>query len=95
MRRTALVLCLCALLAGCQQANYNGSCTIHQVDGRVAKVVVELPRPANRDRSIFEVENREQMDKLISGLESLVLDLKAARDKMPVQEPKPGNTQQK
>lgn len=87
MRRIAFVLCLCALLTGCQQATYNGTCTVQKSDGKVTKVTVELPRPANRDRSIFQVENRQDMDKLITGLESLVLDLKAARDQMPVVEP--------
>lgn len=94
MRRIAFVLCcLCCLLAGCQQATYNGTCTIKKADGKATKVTVELPRPANRDRSIFQVENRQDMDKLINGLESLLLDLKSARDQMPVQEP-PATKQQ-
>lgn len=89
MRRIALAFCLCVLLAGCQKATYNGTCTIEKADGKVTKVTVELPRPQNGDRSRFQVENRDEMDKLINGLESLVLDLKAARDQMPVVEPKP------
>ena len=87
------MLCLCVLLAGCQQATYNGICTVEQVDGKVTNVKVELPRPANSDRNAFQVKSREDMDKLIAGLESLVLDLKAARDRMPVTEPKPPKEQ--
>lgn len=97
MRRIAALALTAALFAvtGCkQQDNYYGTCTIEKVDGRVTTVKIGLPNNHGNTSTTFEVKDRESLDKLITGLESLVLDLKVARDQMKVVEPPPVPTKQ-
>ena len=90
MRRIATIALTAAMLAlsGCKQPdNYFGTCTIEKVDGRVTTVKIGLPNNHGSTSTTFEVKDRESLDKLIAGLDSLVLDLKIARDQMKVVEP--------
>lgn len=90
MRRIAAVACL-LVLCGCNanKQPYYGKCTIEKVDGKVVSVKVSMPNRHGTDQNAsFEMSDRADMDKLITGLESLLLDLKMARDSMPVVEPK-------
>lgn len=85
MRWIALML---LVITGCEApSNYSGSTKIEQTDGRTTRVSIVLPRPKGQTSNSFHIEKREEMDKLIGGLESLLLDLKQIRDRMPVIEP--------
>jgi hypothetical protein len=85
MRRIALLLCL---LVGCDKPDFGGRCTIEKSDGVVTSVKVNMPHHPSGRHFEFTCTKRKEMDKLIDGLESLILDLKAARDRMPVIEQK-------
>jgi hypothetical protein len=89
--RRILVLVICISLFGCDKKQpYTGKCTIEKVDGQVTSVKVVLPNKSGADQTAtFDMSTREDMTKLINGLESLLLDLKQARDQMPVVEPPP------
>jgi hypothetical protein len=73
---------------GCDKPSYNGICEITKKDGKVTSMVVTLPRSGQTDVTIIVINNREDADKLVEGLESLALDVKLARDQMAVEEPK-------
>ena len=86
------ILFLCAvfvfILVGCDKPNYNGICDISKKDGKVTSMVVTLPSNGRVDVTRIVINNREDADKLVEGLESLALDVKLARDQMAVEEPK-------
>lgn len=91
MRRIAtLILALALVTCGCQQQPpFYGKCTIEKIDGKVVSVKLMMPnKHGNQQQAEFNCTTREEMDKLIEGLEGIVLDLKVARDQMPVIEPK-------
>ncbi len=74
------------LLAGCLDPNYNGKCTTIKENGKVTSIEVNFPSRAGVGDKLI-IRNREEAEKFISGLENIVLDLKAARDQMTIVEP--------
>lgn len=94
MRRIAVGLfaafAVCAMLTGCPSSQpYYGKVTIEKVDGKVTSVKVVLPNKVGNREANFTLQSREELDTMIGGLESLLLDLKSARDQMQVKEPPP------
>lgn len=89
MNRLWIFLVL-VLFTGCDLDSDNnfkkGSCTVVKVDGKVTHVKVTLPRHRFQGNDEFDVKDRTEMDSLIEFLESSVLDLKEARDQMPIVE---------
>ncbi len=85
---TSMIVGMC--LSGCSPAPvYYGKSTVERIDGKVTSVKVVLPRVGGEQMSAtYQLSDRESLDKLIQGLDSLLLDLKMARDQMPVIEPK-------
>jgi hypothetical protein len=89
--KTNIILILCIVFVavnGCDKPSYNGICDITKKDGKVTSMVVTLPRSGQTDVTRIVINNREDADKLVEGLESLALDVKMARDQMAVEEPK-------
>jgi hypothetical protein len=88
MRRIAfLVLIVGLCVGGCTQNGYVAKSTVEKVDGRVVSVKVALPNHGHQTEATYTISDRADMDRLIAGLEILVVELKSARDQMPVQEP--------
>lgn len=88
--KTILFLCgvFVVILVGCDKPSYNGVCDITKKDGKVTSMVVTLPYNGRIEVTRIVINNREDADKLVEGLESLALDVKLARDQMAVEEPK-------
>jgi hypothetical protein len=95
MRRIALVAFAALVLVGITGCSkrpvFFGKCVIEKVDGKVTSVKVVLPSNDNNNEvsTTYKMSDRESMNHLIQGLESLLLDLKIARDQMAVVEPPP------
>lgn len=92
MRRAMMLFCVLAGLfgsTGCKYEPFYGRCTIEKVNGKVISVKVILPNKGGNANAVFECNNRDEMDKIINSLDSILLDLKAAREQMPVVEPPP------
>ena len=91
MKRFLLAAAIClVLLTGCNtRKQYHGKCTIEKVDGVVTRVKVYWPERAGQREADFTLENKEDLDKLIFGLDSVLQDLKLARDQMKNVEPPP------
>jgi hypothetical protein len=89
MRRIAIALLICLGLTGCptQTSLYSGKCTIEKVDGVVTEVKVYIPARAGQRDATFRLNKREDLDELIASFESILYDLKLARDQMKVHEP--------
>lgn len=73
----AAILVMC----GCGQPTFDGSIKVTRYDGKIRSIEVTLPTHGNKT-----VRNRTDADLLISQLEGLASDLKAARDQMPEEE---------
>jgi hypothetical protein len=71
----ALVLCL----AGCAQQNYSGDVKVQSTNGSVTSVEVRFPGAANP----HTVRTKEEADRLIAQVESMLTALKSARDQIP------------
>lgn len=83
-----LVLTILAAAApGCSEPDYSGKCVIEKLEGKVVKVNLNFPSRTNSEIAEFEVTDRKTMDRLIENVESLLLDMKEARDQMAVIEP--------
>ncbi len=81
------------LLSGCklpvvEKPKFIGACTIEKADGRVTAVSIEMKNDMNSSIT-FNINDREAIDQMIVGMESLLLDIKATRDQMIVKEPEP------
>jgi len=78
-------LILLALCCGCQERKgFELKCTTEKIDGVVTSVKVTIPNNRSSEQANFYISSREDMDKLISSLESLLNDLKQTREQMPI-----------
>lgn len=91
MKQFLLVAAFCLVfLTGCStRREYQGKCTIEKVDGVVTRVKVYWPLRAGQRDADFTLESKEDLDKLILGLDSVLQDLKLARAQMKNVEPPP------
>lgn len=91
MRRIAAgFIVACLLCVGCSERPFYGKTTIEKVDGKVVSVRVVLPSGNGDKRETrYDINSRDDMDKLINAMEALLGDLKSARDQMQVVEPPP------
>lgn len=80
-----LVAFLFVLFCGCQNKKvFDSKCTTEKIDGVVTSVKVIIPNNRTTEQANFYISSREDMDKLISSLESLLNDLKQTREQMPI-----------
>lgn len=77
------------LLSGCKESgpkpppprkSYSGGVTVNITDGKIVSVVATLPSGGN-------FTDRQEAEDFIVHLESILKDLKAAQDQMPILEP--------
>lgn len=62
--------------------------TTHKVDGKVVKIEVTLPRRrSSQSRHEVEFTSREDVERYIAEIESMLIDLKEAQEQMVVHEP--------
>jgi hypothetical protein len=84
---------LSLFLSGCEVGHrnpYEGSVTVvTRTGGHVFTMDVFFPpnNHSENNKDSFRITKRGQADKLIEGLQSMVMDLKSARDEMAVEEP--------
>ena len=79
------------LSTGCAtKEEFHGKCTTEKVDGKVVSVKVTFPKEngGSEMSATYKISDRQAMDNLIASLDSILIDLKAARDQMPIVEPK-------
>lgn len=84
-----IVLAFLVCVFGCDNGplRYNGQCRVEKLNGKVSEVEITVKNANTGDRVVFRGRNRDDMDDLITGLESLLEDAKLARDEMDVVEP--------
>lgn len=94
MRWIAIFLLLC--LVGCipknsQVSNYKGIVTVTKVNGEVALVEMRFPeynyRQTDNSPWVLQVRERNDLDKVITNVEAMIVELKEAREQMKVVEP--------
>lgn len=85
-RRPYALFLSVGLLAGCEmplpQQHYEGHVKVRTVNGAIQDIEVKVPT----SEGTTTVHNRRDADALITEMESLITDLKAARDLFPVHE---------
>ena len=83
MKRTLMFAALTVVACiGCEPTvNFYGSVKVNRLNGEPTSVEVRFPET-------ITVSSRENMDRLVAQVDSLLGDLKAARDQFPVDEPK-------
>lgn len=74
------VLLICVGACNTPKQEFTGSLKIYKTNGQVTRI--EFNPPNN-----FIINNREDVDSVIAEMESLLVDLKYARDSMTVVEP--------
>lgn len=77
------VLMVC--LGGCDEPipqDFSGSVVVNRVNGNVISIDITLPTSSGS----LEVTGRDNADRLIRQIESILVDLKSARDQFPVKE---------
>jgi hypothetical protein len=74
------VIALVLSAAGCGvQQNYSGDVKVQSTNGTVTSVEVRFPGATNS----HTVRNKEEADRLIAQVESMLTALKSARDQIP------------
>lgn len=70
------------ILGGCNgiPQDFYGSVEVKRTNGQISTIDVHLPA------QYTQITNRDNADRLISQLESVLVDLKTARDQFPVKE---------
>lgn len=81
-----IIYCLllaCAVCVGCEDMTaYKGYIKINKVNGQVSYIEVQVPT------GTYLLRSREEATRYIDQMESVLSDLKQARDQMPVVEKK-------
>lgn len=83
-------LVLLAIVQGCGPAppdDYTGHVTTIKINGVIETVEVQLPFESSRQTRVMELNTREEVDRLVESLKSIIVDLEFARDQMPYIEP--------
>lgn len=92
---TCLMTCFLVFVIGClsffvgcdeHRDGFSFSCDMQKVDGKVISLSVTMPYERMKPNPLT-LDSRENVQKLIDSLESLILDLELARDQMSVKEP--------
>lgn len=82
MMRWMQIALLCVLLCGCdEKKDFSGTVEVKKINGVATNVVVTLPQSG---RISFDLDKREDVNALILSLETIVVDLKAAREELPM-----------
>lgn len=81
--------CLIVFNLSCESRtrNYDTTCTIVKDNGVIKSVKVKLPRGYSSEDGAITINDRDQIDKLIDSLDSLLIELKEARNQIVVVEP--------
>lgn len=82
MKRISLAFILIFCVGACNPTPFIGSVKVNKIDGQTSTIDVTTP-------SFCTLKSREEANKYIANLESLLVEVKAARDSMPVNEPQP------